>query len=551
VIAEVNALELHGRSAAPTRQHKIVLCCAQSVQTLVEEVAHSLSGLGFSSRVVCGAEARAALLGRNRDPATRNEPTIYVVCVQGTLKEQVLQPLRQALATHGGPNEHLFVAVLDLSLPLGMVGQIRRFADALERMPGRRRRDPVADRRQWREHFGRREFDGIRTRAHVPLHVVERAATRPGVDGTPASERVTGPLRIVSGRKPAKIAPTKKYRALTGAFGVVPESPPSGERRRRGRRRAIVPPAAARRAATAGTMETKTRRAGGDQRLEPRPSRATEPKLGKAAKAPSFGDAIATSSARPRRIGIALVGLAALGAVWITGLGEDLLARFGSDQGHGTVSANRSAAAEPVADEAEAEAEREIAPARTVGVDPREETLEAAQPPEPEPASDEEAPPELDDAALAAADADEPENEAPTEPVAVQADEGESPDADPKPEAGGHEALEQWVEENRLRKVRNLYVSARQGERTTWDNARNRCRQLQVAGVEGWRLAHRRELKLLDVAGFLVAGRTYWSHTRVPDDPEAAYALDSSSRGLVQYLRQEPTGDVICVLPEG
>ena len=115
----------------PRRKHTINLCCAQSVQEHVEEVARNLRDLGFTVRVVFGAKARAALLGSKADSDT---PMIHVVCVQGSLQERVLKPLRQALATHGADNHHLFVAVLDLAVPLAMVGQIRRFAEALERI---------------------------------------------------------------------------------------------------------------------------------------------------------------------------------------------------------------------------------------------------------------------------------------------------------------------------------------------------------------------------------------------------------------------------------
>jgi hypothetical protein len=555
VIAEVNALEQHGRSAAPARQHSIVLCCAQSVHTMVEEVARSLAGLGFTSRVVCGAEARAALLGRGRDPVTRDEPTIYVVCVQGALKEQVLQPLRQALATHGGPNEHLFVAVLDLALPLGMVGQIRRFAEALERMPGRRRRDPVADRRQWREHFGRRELEGVRTRAHIPLHVVERAATRPGVGATLASDPVTGPRRIVSARKPAKIAPTKKYRAVTGAFGTLPELPPALPKRRHARthhrRRAVVPPAAARAEGAAGAIDTKTRPAGGKIKRTAKPAAPSKSPLsspradeqrGTTKVARDFGGAITASNSTGRRLGIAGVVVAAAAAVWFTGLGPDLLARFGSDR-DGTVSTTR-----PDVESAEASAvatRSEVAPARAVGSDAAHlEEHDVAKTDRDEAGGSptlDESPPALDD---------EPSGEAlaATNETPPVDDEAQAITRDDAGEAPGHVVLERWVAENRLRKVRNLYVSSRQGEQTTWNGARQRCRQLQIAGVEGWRLAHRRELKLLDVAGYLATGLTYWSYTKVDDDPAAAYALDTKTRSLVQYLKQEPTGDVICVL---
>ena len=538
-MAEVNALELQERSAAPTRQHKIVLCCAQSVHAMVEEVAHNLAGLGFRSRVVCGAEARAALLGRDRDAASRDEPTIYVVCVQGTLKEQVLQPLRQALATHGGPNEHLFVAVLDLTLPLAMVGQIRRFADALERMPGRRRRDAVADRRQWREHFGRREIEGLRTRAHMPLHVVERASTRPGVTVAKPGDRVTGPRRIVTGRQPARIAPTKKYRAVTGVFGVVPEPAQPRPDRRRARtrkpRRPMVPASAARAKEVSGAIEAKGRPSGVEiGHPSKRPAEAPpggEVKTGDRVETPAFGAAITPSGGARRWLGLGGLVVLVAGAVWVTGLGEDLLARLGSDGGHGTAAASRPAelteTAQSPAPSAESSREREMAPAKVIGGD--------------EPAGDE----PMRDEPVAAVVEDEAIDEAHEDDEVDEDDEIEASAAgEARP---GTDVLEELVTQSRLRKVRNLFVSSRQGRQTTWEGARNRCRQLQIAGVEGWRLPHRRELKLLDVAGYLTPELTFWSYTRVEDDPDSAYVLDTKSRNLVQYLTQEPTGDVVCV----
>lgn len=196
-----------------TRQHTVVLCCAQSVVELVEEVARNLRGLGFEVQVICGAEARTVLLGQGRD---RDEPTIYVVCVQGTLKEQVLKPLRQALATHGGPNQHLFVAVLDLALPLAMVGQIRRFAEALERPLTGRRRDALGERRQWREQLGP-HTERVATRSY---RAIELKGTE-GPEGTTASARRSGPQAIIGHISPARIGVTDKFRAVTGALPSV------------------------------------------------------------------------------------------------------------------------------------------------------------------------------------------------------------------------------------------------------------------------------------------------------------------------------------------
>ncbi|HWB79173.1 MAG TPA: hypothetical protein VG755_29635, partial [Nannocystaceae bacterium] len=201
---------------------------------LVEEVARNLRGLGFDVDVVCGAEARSALLGRND---RRDEPTIYVVCVQGTLKEQVLKPLRQALATHGGPNQHLFVAVLDLGLPLAMVGQIRRFAEALERPGGKG--GAINERRQWREHVGPNGPDRVPTRAYRAVEMLERTTgSHPSVDATTTTR--TGPQAVIGSARPTKVGVTAKYRAVTGQLPTVSgetesvaDASTSGRRRRK------------------------------------------------------------------------------------------------------------------------------------------------------------------------------------------------------------------------------------------------------------------------------------------------------------------------------
>ncbi|MBL8949051.1 MAG: hypothetical protein JNK45_38125, partial [Myxococcales bacterium] len=228
--------ELQTVTRGVTRSHLVVLCCAHSVAELVDEVARNLRGLGFAVEVVCGAEARTALLSHGTGG---DEPTIYVVCVQGTLKEQVLKPLRQALATHGGPNQHLFVAVLDLSLPLAMVGQIRRFAEALERP--RRRADGLGERRQWREQLGP-NTERVATRSYRALEVVSRADTLPpsGIDVV----RRTGPQAVIGSGRIAKIGATDKYRAVTGALPTADgaaEAAAAEDAASRRRRRAHAP----------------------------------------------------------------------------------------------------------------------------------------------------------------------------------------------------------------------------------------------------------------------------------------------------------------------
>ncbi|MCA9707119.1 MAG: hypothetical protein KDK70_14805, partial [Myxococcales bacterium] len=237
-MAEANAAE-PDRSAAssprrPRHKHAINLCCAQSVQEVVEEVARHLEGLGFPVTVACGAEARAALLGsRTKD----DQPTIHVVCVQGSLQERVLKPLRQALATHGGPNHHLFVAVLDLAVPLAMVGQIRRFAEALERTSSASSADGVpVERRSWREHTQGNLRSANRSRSS--MQVVERPGAKAPADDDAEGDRPRRRAKALSVRaRAAKIAGTSKYQAVTASHRAAPDGEPGVRKRKRERSR--------------------------------------------------------------------------------------------------------------------------------------------------------------------------------------------------------------------------------------------------------------------------------------------------------------------------
>ncbi|MCH9683876.1 MAG: hypothetical protein K0V04_20760, partial [Deltaproteobacteria bacterium] len=238
-MAEANEAEPNESTAPsprrPRRKHQINLCCAQSVQVIVEEVSRNLRGLGFRVSVVCGAEARAALLGSQ---ANSDEPTIHVVCVQGSLQERVLKPLRQALATHGGPNQHLFVAVLDLGVPLAMVGQIRRFAEALERptTTSSVKPDGTVERRAWREHSGQLDRPPARSLPSV-MQVVERPGTVPPQpqEGSPRPRRRTRTKTLTSRGRAVKIGPTSKYQAVTASHPAVPTAEPGVNKRRRER----------------------------------------------------------------------------------------------------------------------------------------------------------------------------------------------------------------------------------------------------------------------------------------------------------------------------
>ena len=264
------------RRAALHRRHAINLCCAQSVSAMVEEIARQLRGLGFDVGVSCGARARAALLGGE---AFTQRPTIHVVCVQGSMQERVLKPLRQALATHGGEGQHLFVAVLDLSVPLTMVGHIRRFAEALERTPAApiRVRDHLGDRRRWREHFGHRELAERPTKSH-PI-VVDRLASGPRPTVRAAEQTRRGARTLATRSRPVRIVPTAKNRQVTAPQAIVDLHAP-GDAARRSNRDLEIPPTGDRGAVSIARPAAPPRRIPAPSlRFPPPPAAATTPQL--------------------------------------------------------------------------------------------------------------------------------------------------------------------------------------------------------------------------------------------------------------------------------
>lgn len=213
---------------------------------MVAEVARSLSGLGFSADVLCGAAARASLLGPDDEA---DEPTIYVVCVQGQLRDRVVGPLRRALAQRDRPNQHLFVAVLDLAMPLAMVGQIRRFAETLESpfSAPDEAEATGAERRQWREHFGARQLSTVPTRDYRPVQLVDRTAPAVAPSGSEAAAPPPPRKRKVftSTARVVRVGSTGKYKAIAAGRVAELEAP--------------APPVVEEAAATSGTNTARYR----------------------------------------------------------------------------------------------------------------------------------------------------------------------------------------------------------------------------------------------------------------------------------------------------
>lgn len=557
----------------PPRVHALTLCCAESVEAIVGEVARALEGLGFQTEVVTGSDARSAILDRGR---VRDQPAIYVVCVQGALKDTVVGPLRQALATHGGPDEHLFVAVLDLSLPLSMVGQVRRFAEALERMPGQTRPDPLHERRQWREHSGSRVIDENDTSTY---RAVKRDQVRKRSAKSKASPPITPPRRV------ARIEPTRKYRAVTGPVPVVPgefdgdEMPtvarsPRGDAPKTNRKRVRVPG------------------------LDPHAA----PQETERAVAANFGAAIAE---QPRSWGgtwIVLVLLLVGGAAFASyqlgaydrflpssaqanavaandepAAGPDQTEDEAEDQAQDQdqdqdqdppdavpraaepnpieVTANsespdpeadpaRPAAIPPTEDGADEDDTDEGGPKPADGDDPEPSGADADAEEDSEPADAEEdpEPANAEEEPEAVAEEDDPEDAEDESPAPVASAE---PDLSPPSSAEVEAKLADAIERRDVKVSNKYYTAATDPPKARWDGARRLCRELAIDGVDDWRLPHRRELQLLGAIGMLAKG-SYWSRTVDLDDTDFAYVYELSGRRLSAWEKSEPA-TVVCV----
>jgi hypothetical protein len=106
-------------------------------------------------------------------------------------------------------------------------------------------------------------------------------------------------------------------------------------------------------------------------------------------------------------------------------------------------------------------------------------------------------------------------------------------------------ALEQAAREGRLVVVGKLFAAKTDSETTTWHEAAARCRAKQVAGVGGFRLPTRGELRRVRGAKVLES-TSYWSRDKGEAGDEA-FTIDGGSGNEVVYLLEEPNGAAICV----
>lgn len=99
--------------------------------------------------------------------------------------------------------------------------------------------------------------------------------------------------------------------------------------------------------------------------------------------------------------------------------------------------------------------------------------------------------------------------------------------------------------EGKVSRVGRLFVVRGGEESLTWDEAVAFCRSRKVAGVAGFRLPGRNELRRLKAAGLLGAA-TFWSRNK-GESGDDAFAIDGASGAENLYLLIEPSGRVACI----
>ena len=113
------------------------------------------------------------------------------------------------------------------------------------------------------------------------------------------------------------------------------------------------------------------------------------------------------------------------------------------------------------------------------------------------------------------------------------------------PPPKGSAAVEAAIASGKVRVVDSLLMTPGKPDTMTWNAASSHCRGRKTAGLKGWQLPSRAQLKKLRRAR-LLTGATYWSRTRAEGGDEA-YAYDAKSAKVHVYLTVEPIGRPVCV----
>ncbi len=518
----------------------IVLCCAEDDEPPLAKVVDQLHREGMAPELVTGVELDVGTFSASVDEA--RGPALYVICQSNSLDRATARRLTGLFSARRGAGQRVVTVTFQPGRPLAILPAIRVAFQQAMLAAGEVLEDAASG--------GAHLRDVVESMTESPVAVAAPLGSpapvmREGPD--PDAERLARELaeglaeaeaildrRADDRREPA---PRPRGRAGSAAPAIVETPPRARPELARGPQRlpaeAIprasndVPPMPMTLSAAldavvpshSGVMRAVVETDPDTSRLPPRPERAEPPRLVRAAEE-SGGNRWLLAAA-----GLGVAVILALALLQIVQPREETVASERTPAGterakvDGTSPANAgvqpsppSAPPLPVAETSAIADTKAATPAPGPTDAPPSPKTEAAVPPEP--------------------DTGKPSSVPPAPPVTSKRD------ADAI-------ALEQAAREGKLTALGKLWVVKVGTDTTTWNEAAGNCRSKLVAGVGGFRLPSRSELRRLRSAKVL-GGASYWSRDKGEAGDEA-FTVDGSSGNEVVYLLEEPNGAAICV----
>lgn len=513
----------------------IVLCCAEDDEPPLAKVVDQLHREGMAPELVTGVELDVGTFSASVDEA--RGPALYVICQSGSLDRATARRLTGLFSARRGAGQRVVTVTFQPGRPLAILPAIRVAFQQAMLAAGEVLEDAASG--------GAHLRDVVESMTESPVAVAAPLGSpapvmREGPD--PDAERLARELAeglaeaeaILDRRADDRREPAARPRGRAGsAAPAIVETPPRARPElARGPQRlpaeAIprasndVPPMPMTLSAAldavvpshSGVMRAVVETDPDTSRLPPRPERSEPPRLVRAPEE-SGGNRWLLAAA-----GLGVAVILALALLQVVQPREDAVASDRTPEraketdpspaNAGVQPAPPSTDPLPVADTPAVADTKAKAPAPS----PTEVTpVEAAVPPDPP-------------------DAGKPSSVPPAPPVTSKRD------ADAI-------ALEQAARDGKVTALGKLWVVKVGTDTTTWNEAAGNCRSKLVAGVGGFRLPSRSELRRLRSAKVL-GGASYWSRDKGEAGDEA-FTVDGSSGNEVVYLLEEPNGAAICV----
>lgn len=517
----------------------IVLCCAEDDEPQLAQVVDQLHREGMAPELVTGVEVDVSTFSASVDEA--RGPALFVVCQSGTLDRATARRLTGLFSARRGAGQRIVTVTFQGSRPLAILPAIRvafqqavlaadevieeaegggsHLRDVVESLtdtPVAASPPPPASDLVAREPPARADAERLARELAEGLAEAEAILDRRSEDrrneGAPRGRTRTPPVIMPEVSEPVKPAAreTQTAPARAGAGAGAPPSPTNLA----AALDAVVP-------SHSGVMRAAVETDPDTSRLPRREGKLEPPRVVRSADEPGGNRWLLAAA------GLGVAVIVALALLQIVQPQAEPSARersapfSASDRAKNDGASPASAGVQPT-----------VPNARALPVAETPTVVEAKAPP---PASD---PPPMD-----------PIDTPPTE-AAVAADATKAASVPPAPPVTSKRDAETTLfdhaaREGKLDVVGRLWVAKISSETTTWHEAASRCRTKQVAGVGGFRLPTRSDLRRLRNAKVLEA-TSYWSRDKGEAGDEA-FTLDGGSGNELVYLLEEPNGAAICV----